>query len=358
MSEQTYFEEAARMHALVNSQVGDGFLRKPGPMPKFDPNRHIIVDADTIPQSYSTEHGTSCQYPAPIPTQPILRTAEATMEQNVHLLNHIHPSAVIDVDELTLGVGVEIGEGTVIKCKKAVIGDFTLIGDHVTIRVPSFALGDYARLNAMTFCGGTKPLTIGRNAYIRRGSYIDSRGGVTIADNVGFGGTIWSHMRFGDPLLGCQYDTETPLVIEQDAWLCGDVTVSQVNRIGARALVLNTSHVTHNLEGNRTYAGRPARDVTHRFPRQFEPLTVAERLKWLDNAIEEFVAAHPEYPDTLFVCETALEFTDHPDNTYFAVTDRTYTKRRTPQEVAFLRSTLAKFVPFEPRYTDGGIEIR
>jgi acetyltransferase-like isoleucine patch superfamily enzyme len=281
---------------------------------------------------------------------PIAPLPGASRDQNTHLINRIHPTAIIDVEELTLGVGVEIGAGTVIKCKRAVIGDFTLIGDHVTIRTPDFRLGDYSRLNAHSYAGGRKHLYIGRNGYYGRGCYFDSNGGLTLEDNTAFGAysQVWTHCQHGDQIFGLnpRWHTERELIVRKDAWCIGRVVISNATEIGERALVLNESNVLHNIPADTTWAGNPAKDVTDKLGRQFEELSDDEKALRLYAEIRRF-ENRTGYFGFLSSRSCEAKFGTDPRVTYFSVSERTYTKRRTAAEVAFMRFTSGKFVPIE-----------
>jgi acetyltransferase-like isoleucine patch superfamily enzyme len=296
VSEQSFFEQAARMHATLKK---------------------------LMPDTYAMNH-------------------------NAHLINHIHPSAVIEADELTMGVGVTIGANVVIKARKVVIGDFVTVGDGCKFFVPELSIGDYSRLGDLVLGIGTKPMLLGRNLYVGRLVRLDSRGGLTIEDNCGIGDSsaIWTHIRHGDVVQGCRWDKEYPLVIEHDAWLVAKVTVGGCQRIGARAQVFNESNVTKKeLPADTVWQGNPAVDVTEKIGPQFETLSDDEKLHRLNEEIRAFVRMHPQYAGEL---QAAIAFNDIPypnDRTFFAVKDRRYNKRRTAAEVAFLRFTLAKFVP-------------
>lgn len=252
----------------------------------------------------------------------------------------------IQADDVQIGVGVVIEPGVFIRAEKVVIGDFAYIGPGVRIYVPQIDIGDYTRINEGSFLGGTKPMTIGRNGYFGKSVQLDSRGGLMIGDHVGVGSLsqIWTHIRHGDTVQGCRWNKEYPLVIEDDVWLVARVTVGGATRIGARAMVFNESNVTRNLLPDRSYAGNPACDVTDKMGRQFETLAPEQKLARLEAEIDEFEQAHPQYwPHQLKACLTADDF--EPGKTCFEVTTRTYTKRYTVAEVAFLKWTLAKFIP-------------
>lgn len=269
-------------------------------------------------------------------------------DHNTHLVNHIDPSVIIDCPDVTIGVGVTIERGTKIKADKLVISDFVYIGDNVTLRAPEIRIGDYTRLNALSYGGGRKPLILGRNLYLGRGVYLDSNGGLTLEDNVaaGAGSQVWTHIQHGDQIQGLnpRWHQERALTIRKDAWLVGRVVVSNAQDIGARALVLNESNVLCDIPADTTWAGNPAKDVTEKVGRQFEPLFDSERESLFLASIDRFEAAHPEHISYIAI---GKEYGAPwgKQLSYFDPISRTYTKRRTAAEVAFLRFTSGKFVP-------------
>jgi acetyltransferase-like isoleucine patch superfamily enzyme len=282
---------------------------------------------------------------------PITPLPGASRDQNTHLINRIHPTAIIDVEELTLGVGVEIGAGTVIKCKRAVIGDFTLIGDNVTIRTPDFRLGDYSRLNAHSYAGGRKHLHIGRNGYYGRGCYFDSNGGLTLEDNTAFGAysQVWTHCQHGDQIFGLnpRWHTERELFVRKDAWCIGRVVISNATEIGERALVLNESNVLHDIPADTTWAGNPAKDLTDKLGPQFDEIADDEKRARLQLVIEQFIARYPQYEGQVVHARQTIDprIDKKRGVSYFNAVDRTYTKKRTAAEVAFLKWSSGKFTP-------------
>jgi acetyltransferase-like isoleucine patch superfamily enzyme len=279
---------------------------------------------------------------------PIAPLPGASRDQNTHLINRI-PAGMFDkCREVTVGVGVVIEDGVRFMCDKVTIGDFVYIGRGTTIRTPEFSIGDYTRLNEASYGGGRKPLHIGRNVYLGRGVYLDSNGGLTLEDNTlaGAYSQLWTHIEGSDMIQGCdpRWHAERELVIEQDAWLVGRVVISHAERIGTRSLVLNESNVLHNIPADTTWAGNPAKDVTDKLGRQFEELSDDEKALRLYAEIRRF-ENRTEYFGFLSSRSCEAKFGTDPRVTYFSVSERTYTKRRTAAEVAFMRFTSGKFVP-------------
>lgn len=261
------------------------------------------------------------------------------------------PNAIdgeIQAKEIKLGVGVRIESGVQIIADKVVLGDFAYIGRNSRIIVPEIEIGEYTRVNELAFLGGTKPMKIGRGCYFGRGVQLDSTGGLTIGNYVGVGSLsqIWTHIRHGDTVQGCQYDSEYPLVIEDDVWLVARVTVGGARYVGQRSMVFNESNLTHSLSADSVYSGNPAESTT-RFKPQFAPIEADEKLRRLQTMIEKFVARKPLYRGMLQPRISVRDFGSDTDVTYFAVTERMYTKRYSCAEVEFLRDrdTLAKFAP-------------
>jgi hypothetical protein len=129
------------------------------------------------------------------------------------------------------------------------------------------------------------------------------------------------------------------MVIGNDVWLVGHCIVSPVTiEDGAMALV--GSVVTKNMKANHIYGGAPAKDLTDKMLPQFNVTSIGEKKKML----EQF-----ELPIGIEWIEDNSEIVDDTIS-YFNVTDRTYTKRKTDIEIMFmkqLQSKLIKFVPNE-----------
>jgi acetyltransferase-like isoleucine patch superfamily enzyme len=252
----------------------------------------------------------------------------------------------IQADEILLGKNVVISPTAVIRglngnAKRVVIGDNTYIGDSVQIILDDFEIGDYCKVHHHCNFHGYNPMKIGHNAWIGQGTIIDSIGGMTIGNNFGVGAysQLWSHARWGDPLAGCNYTEITkPMVIGNDVWLVGHCIVSPVTiEDGAMALV--GSVVTKDMKANHIYGGAPAKDLTDKMLPQFSITANGEKKKIL----EQF-----ELPIGIKWIEDDSEILDNTIS-YFNITNRTYTKRGTDNEISFmkqLQSKLIKFIPY------------
>jgi len=214
----------------------------------------------------------------------------------------------------------------------------------------TFEVGDYATIYPYCFFPGPGSIRIGHNFWLGYGSIVDCMGGTVIGDNVGIGpqSQLWTHMIYGDVLAGCRFHTNEPLTIGSDVWFVGHCLVSPITA-GDRSLAMLGSLITRDMAADHCYAGAPAIDVTDKFGPQFEPRPVEERVRWLEQKLDEFGAARGARTTRNFAVVTTpdeLRATD-PTVTAFNVADRTYTKRGTGLEYELIRFLLpdAKFVP-------------
>ena len=241
---------------------------------------------------------------------------------------YIHPSAKIQ--------GVS-GKGKSIK-----IGDNVYIGERVQIMVDEFEIGDYSKIHHDTNLHGKKSCKIGCNAWIGQFCIIDSTGGVDIGNNFGLGAhsQIWSHMKYGDTLEGCFWNRSDKILIENDVWLVGHVIFCGTTAL-ERSMALVGSVVTQPMEANCVYAGVPA--------------TIKKGLKQFASYVPDKLQKMTEHMFNSRVTNIAIhshvrEGVDYfADNvSYFFVDERVYTKKRTPNEIEFMKYLLperAKFVP-------------
>ena len=251
----------------------------------------------------------------------------------------------INVDELILGKNVTISDSAIIRglngnSKKIVIGDNTYIGDNVQIIIDELTIGDYCKIHHHTNIHGYKPLTIGHNAWIGQGTIIDSIGGVTIGNNCGIGAysQLWSHIRYGDPLEGCNYESKKELIIGNDVWFVGHCIVSPIVAKD-KSMALVGSVITKDMEYNHIYGGSPANDLTNKIKPQFKEITIEEKR----NIINQFII-----PKNIRIIENDDDIISD-EISYFNITNRTYTKRGTDEEIVFMKQLQNKLIKFVPK---------
>lgn len=250
----------------------------------------------------------------------------------------------IFADEIIIGKNSFISPKSIIRglngnAKRIVIGDNTFIGDNVQIIIDDLEIGDYCKIHHHVNIHGYKPLQIGHNAWVGQGTIIDSIGGVKIGNNCGIGAysQLWSHIRYGDPLIGCNYNDNKELIIGNDVWFVGHCIVSPIIAKD-RSMALVGSVVTKDMEENHIYGGSPAKDLTYKIKPQFTDITIEE--KW--DIFKKY-----QVPNDVVLIENDDEIL-YDDKSYFNITNRTYTKRGSDTEISFmkiLQSNLIKFTP-------------
>lgn len=231
------------------------------------------------------------------------------------------------------------------KAKRIVIGDHSYIGENVQIICDDFEIGDYSKIHHHTNIHGYLPCKIGHNAWIGQYTIIDSIGGTKIGNNCGIGAhsQLWSHIKFGDTLEGCRFLSEKPLSIGNDVWFVGHCIVSPITAED-RSMAMVGSVVTKDMKYNNIYAGSPAISISDKIGLQFNKVEDEQKIQIMNIYLKDwggdasnFKVIDSNYTDQL-----------DPSITYFNISNRTYTKRRTLNEVSFIKFLLparAKFIP-------------
>jgi acetyltransferase-like isoleucine patch superfamily enzyme len=254
----------------------------------------------------------------------------------------------INAEEIVLGNNVVIEPTARItgingKAKKITIGDNVYIGHDVQVMCNEFSILDYSKIHHHCNLHGDLPLHIGYNCWIGQYSIIDSMGGTNIGNNCGVGAhsQLWSHIRYGDTLEGCNFKSEAPLLIGNDVWFVGHCIVSPIVAED-KSMALAGSVVTQNMKYNEIYAGTPAKSISGKVGMQFKTVPVEEKLEKMNAYIKEWGGVADKIKIVAHF-ENVQE-----DISYFNVADRTYTKRQTPEEISFIKFLLphrAKFIP-------------
>ena len=176
---------------------------------------------------------------------------------------------VILMPNVVIGNYVTIGKGCVIH-PNVVIRDYTVIGNNVVIQSGTVIGGDAFYYNTkknrevwykrMKSCGNVvieDNVEIGCNCTIDRG--------VTHSTTVGRGTIIDNLVHLGhDVIIGknCLMASQVGIAggttLEDGVCLWGQVGLNKTITIGANANIMAQSGVANNLEGNKTYWGTPA----------------------------------------------------------------------------------------------------
>jgi len=257
----------------------------------------------------------------------------------------------IAAEEIEVGKNVIIEPTALIrgisgKARRIRIGDNVYIGDSVQIICDDFSIGDYSKIHHHTNVHGYKPCHIGHNAWIGQYTIIDSIGGVTIGNNCGIGAhsQLWSHIKYGDTLEGCNFLGESPLTVGNDVWFVGHCIISPITAED-KSMALVGSVVTRNMKYNEVYGGSPAVSLSQKIGPQFKEVTTEDKLSkmleyaqlaGIDQSIIKIVASQKDILND--------------GKVYFAVNERVYTKTLHPEEVKFMKYLLpekAKFTPLQ-----------
>ncbi|MFA5299797.1 MAG: hypothetical protein WC389_16550 [Lutibacter sp.] len=256
----------------------------------------------------------------------------------------------IFAEQLTIGINSFIEPSAIIRgingeAKKIVIGDNCYIGHNVQIIIDDFELGDYSKIQHGTNIHGYNPCHIGHNVWIGQYSIIDSIGGVTIGNNCGIGShsQLWSHIKYGDTLEGCRFLSEKQMKIGSDVWFVGHCIVSPIIAHD-KSMAMVGSVVTKDMEFNTIYAGSPAKSISEKIGFQFNEVSLETKMEKITHYLNESLVNKGKIK---FVTEKDDMVFDN-DITYFNISDRTYTKKRNDEEIAFMKFLLpekAKFIP-------------
>jgi len=251
-------------------------------------------------------------------------------------------------NDITIGKNVRFGKNVVFNCKKVIIGDGCIFMDNVKVDSTEFRIGDYGTIYQNCFFPGPGKLSIGHNFWLGNNSIIDAQGDTIIGNNVGIGAhsQLWGHMKYGDLMYGCQYNSIKHLSIGNDVWLVGHNLVSPV-KIEDRSMALMGSLITKNMFKDRTYGGSPAKDLTDKIGSQFAITSVKEREIFFNKKIDQFCSQKKiKYSDffNTIILDSDLVITG---KTNFNLSKRKYTKEGTSIEMEFIRYLLpdVKFIP-------------
>lgn len=255
----------------------------------------------------------------------------------------------IQAKKINIGKNVVIEPTAIIRglngdAEEITIGDNTYIGDSVQIICDNFSIGDYCKMHHHTNVHGYKPCVIGHNAWIGQGSLLDSIGGLEIGDNCCIGSYthLWTHMKYGDTLEGCRFLSEKPMKIGKDVWFGGHCSITPINAED-KSMVLASAVVTTDLKYNRIYAGNPAKDITDKLGSPFREVPLDEKMKMMKGHLQ----ASGVDANKIKIVESESEFRDDTVS-YFSVSTRTYTKRQTKDEIAFMKYLLPEKGKFTP----------
>jgi len=265
-------------------------------------------------------------------------------------------------DEIQIGDGVRIGSGvkitggfnystnSFIPAKKVIIGDGVFLGNDIEISCPSIEIGDYTMIQDKTTISGHKEGKIGSCCWIGQNCILNTHGGLFIGNGVGIGAhsQLWSHIRFGDTLQGCRFESDKSIIVDDDVWFVGHCLVSPIHA-KTKSMALLGSVITRDMEINHIYGGSPAIDLTDKLGTQYIDISVNEKHRIMNKKLKEFYEKNPQFSNEKIIIVNNQPPTQYPDKTVFDVSNRKYTKRKTIEEIEFMKFLLTtiKFYPFD-----------
>lgn len=250
---------------------------------------------------------------------------------------------VLKIDEsVRFGKNVVFGAN----CRNVEIGFGSFIGDDIYIDVEELRIGEYTTIHHGSILHGKKT-SIGHNCWFGHYTIIDSLGGDTrIGNNVGVGAhsQLWSHMKFGDMLNGCRWNSAGRLYLDDDVWLVGHSIVGPIHA-KSKAMLMTGSVATKDMEENCIYAGSPAVNLSVKLGGQFEERSVEEKTSKFQELIASFCEKNNVDPEAFVIVD---KFDPSSTRTQFNVRDRTYMPTRSEDERSFIKFMLydkAKWIP-------------
>jgi acetyltransferase-like isoleucine patch superfamily enzyme len=259
----------------------------------------------------------------------------------------------ISAVDVTAGANCHIGERVTFTglngnpAQKVVLGDNCRIDDDCRIYVDRIEVGDNFTLNNHCLLGAVEPVNIGHSVWVGQNTILNGTDNLTIGNGVGIGAysQLWTHIRHGDTVQGCRWDSTGPLNIGDDVWLVGHVIVSPINA-APRSMALVGSVVTKDMEENHVYGGSPAKDITDKVGPQFEDISIDEKMNRAQNLLNKFHNSFVHHErGCIRLVEHVSDFGSE-NISWFAVLDRKYKKIRSEAEFDFIKfSYPSKFFP-------------
>ena len=231
------------------------------------------------------------------------------------------------------------------------LGDHVYIGENVRIMPGEFSVGDYSKIHNGTLINPKKYVRLGHLAWIGQNSILDGTGGITAGNylGVGMGSALYSHIRHGDVLEGCNYDQNKPMILGDDVWFVGMCLVSPITA-HSKSIAMLGSVVTKDMRYNTVYGGNPAKNLNDKLIKQFKleiENTISTKVSLMHQFIDEYQSETSNSVDSIQVV-TEYPNVQDPTISYYNTKTRTYTKRNSEQEIMFnkwLFRYKAKFIP-------------
>lgn len=260
----------------------------------------------------------------------------------------------IKAKKVKIGINVQIGENVLItgpegEAEYVEIGDNVFFDQDIFIMAPEFRIGDYSKIYKFTRISGYKPCIIGHNFWCDQNTILNCTDNLIIGNNVGIGAysQLWTHIKHGDILEGCRFNSTKPMFIDDDVWFVGHCIVSPIHAY-KKSMAMVGSVVTKDMLENRIYGGCPAVDLTDKLGPQFIERSVDEKFDMMEKKLNEFIEIKKPKEIRIEIITDDTQIVSN-EITYFNVSNRKYTKRRSAEEIEFMKFLLPlyKFLPYE-----------
>ncbi len=260
----------------------------------------------------------------------------------------------INATKVILGKNCHIGDRVIISgingpARRFVLGDYCRIGDDCRIFIDDFVAGDYFTLHNHSLISGYKPMKIGHSVWVGQNSILNGTDYLTIGNGVGIGAysQLWTHIKHGDTIQGCRWDSTGPLNVGDDAWFVGHVIVSPINA-APKSMALIGSVVTKDMEENCVYGGSPAKNITDKVGPQFEAISDEEKMSRAQNLLEKFHKSFIQHERGSIRLVPKVSDIGSENISWFAVLDRKYKKMLSETEFDFIKFAYpSKFFPLD-----------
>jgi hypothetical protein len=110
-------------------------------------------------------------------------------------------------------------------------------------------------------------------------------------------------------------------------------------------MALVGSVIVSDMESNCVYGGAPAKNLTEKIGKPFVEIPLNEKM----NRMKSYLSQWNPHCQNIKIVAHASEIAPDDPATYFVVADRKYTKKKTEEEISFMRYLLpekAKFTPY------------
>jgi acetyltransferase-like isoleucine patch superfamily enzyme len=252
-------------------------------------------------------------------------------------------SSVLNVsDKVVVGKNVVLGT----RCKEIKIGYGCFIGNDIYIDVDYLEIGDYTTIHHGSIIHGLNT-KIGHNCWFGHYTIIDSLGGNTvIGNNVGVGAhsQLWSHMKFGDVLNGCRWNSSSSLIIDDDVWLVGHSIIGPIHA-KEKSMLLTGGVAVKDMDKNCIYSGSPAKNISDKIGYQFDDVDIETKKSRFIKLRDDYCLSNNVDPKNFVLVD---EFSHESDVTQFDLKNRTYRPIRSEVEYGFIKFMLydkAKWLP-------------